>query len=194
MAVPKGFSRETLEKFLNQLASDAPSPGGGAAAALTGALGVGLAEMVARINLKRKEDTAAKARIAELMRLRQKLLHLMDEDTEIFKKLSIFYKKKEFGDAYQKTLKAAASIPFAMAECTAKAIEEARGEKERTSRWLLSDLLESGCLIEAGFLSARLNVEVNLKDLKDEAFARRMKEALDAWQKKIAGLRHEISS
>ena len=162
-----------MKKFLEALGSQAVSPGGGSAAALTLALGIALAEMTARINQKRLGPTpASKARIAYFARARKGALRLMRLDERAFLSVSKQFKKDREGGAYQKCLKEAARVPFEMCGVAANVLAKAAEEKPRTGKWLASDLAEAGILLEAAFAAARLNVEINLKSIRDAGYVK----------------------
>src|SRR5438067_7340356 len=74
----------TLRAFSDDLASDAPVPGGGSAAAYAGALGAALTAMVARIATKKKPDPALGEYIAEVDNLRSDFLRLVDDDSAAY--------------------------------------------------------------------------------------------------------------
>lgn len=174
------LASESLEKFLEKLASSSPVPGGGAAAALVLAQAAALAEMVARLNLKRSEKNAlSQKNIAPLAGMRHKFLRLLEEDAKIFAMLSVFKKEDRTKTSYQKTLRRAASIPFKMCVFAGQGVKIAVLEKNRTSQWLYSDLLEAMILFEAGFKAARLNVEINLSSMTDKNFCVKIKRDLN---------------
>ena len=82
----------TVTQFADTLASDAPAPGGGSAAALMGALGAGLTAMVGCLTQGRKKyaeyaDFAARAE-SRGNELKAKLLDVMERDTEAFNLVS----------------------------------------------------------------------------------------------------------
>ena len=174
-----------MDKFLKNLASESPSPGGGAAAAVTGALGTALVAMVARINSGREEkkgqkiSAETKARIKELDKIRASFLSKMAEDTKAFLALSKFSKEQRESAAYEKAVQKASGVPLEMCELSLKALKLAKNELGRTSRWLLSDLSEAGILLRAAFDSARLNVEVNLRISKNDNFVRERRAHLE---------------
>ncbi len=86
----------TLDLWIAELASGSPTPGGGSAAALAGALGAALVAMVARLTTGKKAyaavDGRARAILAEAERLRTELRRLVDEDAAAYGGVSRAYK------------------------------------------------------------------------------------------------------
>ncbi len=114
----------TLGEFLQRLGSSDPAPGGGAAAAVVGALGAALVEMTANLTLGRPrladvEDQAQRIE-QRASDLRSQLGHLGDADTEAFERVSAAYKLPRTDDAQkaarsraiQAALRAAAEVPL----------------------------------------------------------------------------------
>lgn len=193
------FSKNSLEKFLEILGSDSPSPGGGAAAALTGAQGAALIEMVSRLNDARfrKKDpkgdhSQAKKRIAVFEKSRLRYLKLISDDTAAFQKISQAYRKGKDSPSYQTALMKGYSVPLEMAELAVNTMRSGLDERGRTSKWLYSDLVEAGILLDAAFCAARLNVEINLKDLADQSTAGRVTTKLDELQRESSQLKNEL--
>lgn len=166
----------TLEKFLKTLGSESPSPGGGAAAALTGALGSALLEMVCRLNDKRHNERSAK--LKKISRFKTDFIKLMSEDERGFQKLSKLMKTKKRGPVLQSALKNCTKAPLAMGKACVEALDLGISEIPRTSRWLSSDLVEAGVLLESAAEAARLNVEINLKSIEDKAFVEKTRKQL----------------
>ena len=87
---------ETLHRYLDDLASAQPTPGGGSTAALSGAMGAALASMVCRITIGKETYANVKQEIEELLRkteyLRSRFQQLMQEDIEAYGHLSASYK------------------------------------------------------------------------------------------------------
>lgn len=187
--MPK-LSSLTLKRFLDRLASSEPAPGGGAAAALVIAQAAALSEMVARLNLKRLIIPGS--RIARHAYFRESSLALMDEDAASFSALSKFKKEDRRGPRYDKALRRAAMAPFNLCVRAYDGIAAAEPEIQRTSRWLYSDLVEAAILYEAGFQTARLNVEINLSMMKAGPFKKQASSALYRMQKSISSARRKI--
>src|SRR3954467_11272863 len=78
----------TLRAFSDELASDAPVPGGGSAAAYAGAMGAALAAMVARITLKKATSEELKSYIEETDNLRSDFLRLVDDDSAAYARVA----------------------------------------------------------------------------------------------------------
>ncbi len=195
------LSKKSLETFLAELGSAAPSPGGGTAAALTAAQGAALLEMVARLNdaRSRKKNpkdshSAARTRISEFAKTRSRFLKLMTDDAKAFEAISAAYSKGKEHSAYQKTLLKGYSVPLEIAERAVAALQKGQEERERTSKWLYSDLVEAGILLDAAFGAARLNVEINLKDMRDRALAGRVSAKLDALEAESGRLKNALKA
>lgn len=168
-----------IGRFLSDLGSEKGAPGGGAAAALTGALGASLIEMVARLNDKRHKTSSGNFKKAA--KLRVKLQQLVRRDAQAFQGIQKAYKSREERPGlWQASLKKGALIPLAICEACASAAELARNEKNRTSSWLESDRLEALVLLKAAFDSGVLNVEINLKHTDDSVFVRNSRDKIKA--------------
>src|SRR5207245_339363 len=113
----------TLDGWLEELASSAPAPGGGSAAALTGAMAGALVAMVARLTVGRKAYAGVESRareiLAEAEALRAQLQRLVDDDAAAYGKVSQAYKLPKDAPgrtrAIDEALVGAAQTPLAMA-------------------------------------------------------------------------------
>lgn len=174
----------SLPGFLAQLGSQSGAPGGGAAAALTGSAGAALVEMTARLNdkrLKRSSGNAAKA-----ASLRQRLHALIAEDAEAFARIQNAWKTRRVkGALWQAALKSGAGVPLRVCEACAQAASLAKKERSRTSAWLESDRREALVLLKAAFDAGKLNVDVNLREMKDRAYAKTAQRKLKAWRRSL---------
>lgn len=158
----------SIEAFLNAAAAKQPTPGGGAVAALAGALAASMGEMVLQYSVAKK-DLAAHAPLnsgilAELTRARGVLLELMAEDQAVFAELTAA--KKAGGDT-AKFVDACIAVPQAIGT-TALAILDLAGRVAGTSnRYLASDLAVCGDLAMAAVRASVHNVRANLSDVSE---------------------------
>ena len=114
----------SLEKFLDELASAAPTPGGGSAAAVIGAMGAALISMVCNVTLGKKGQEAAAPQMlavrTESERLRSRLTAMIAEDIAVFNALMQAYRMPKATDeeksrrsaAIQASLRAATETPL----------------------------------------------------------------------------------
>ena len=173
----------TVSAFLESLGSSAPTPGGGAASALAGALSAALAEMVAQLTAGRPKYAAVDERvreiIARLQSARARLVQLIVDDERAFQEVSAAYKlpkasneeRNSREEAIQQALHAAMQPPLAVmfAACDALALAE---EIARIgNRTVVSDAGCAAILGEAAVRSAALNVLANVVLLHDQASA-----------------------
>jgi formiminotetrahydrofolate cyclodeaminase len=117
-----------IGEFLNALAAQQPTPGGGGAAALTGAQAAALVSMVINFTIGNKKYAAVEERMHEYLAqsetLRHELTALADRDVEAFQAVSLCYTMPKTTDkekaarsaALQNALKGAAQVPFVVAE------------------------------------------------------------------------------
>ena len=122
----------SLRAFSDDLASDAPVPGGGCAAAYAAALGAGLAAMVARIATKKApDDTTLRDYIAEMDNLRGDFLRLVDDDSAAYARVAEAMKlpkttdeeKKARGERVQTALLAASRVPLEVAKTSRRLLD-----------------------------------------------------------------------
>ena len=173
----------SVSRFVDTLASDAPAPGGGSAAALYGAMGAGLTAMVACLTQGRKKYADFAEFAAQVERrggeLKDRLLAVMDEDTAAFNKVSAAFalpkdteeQKLARSAAIQEGLKACTETPLECMALGCEAVVLAHDFLERgfnTSS--ASDLGVAFLSLSAAIRGAWLNVLINLGSIKDETF------------------------
>ena len=191
----------TLTTFGEALASSAATPGGGCAAALTGALGAGLASMVARSTAAsdkfadRADEMNAVA--AEGDALRAELLSLIDADAAAFDQvMAAFRLPKETpeeqaarSEAIQVGYKAAVDPPLRVCTQSVRVLELAAQVAERGNPNAASDAGVAALLAAAALEGAAMNVEINLGSIKDESFRTTAAEAAKAAREQGEALR-----
>lgn len=187
----ENLSEKSCMDFCAALASDAPVPGGGGTAALSGALTASLCAMAARLTMSKPAfaDRAGElnALVTRADDLRLRLLRLIDEDAEGFLPLSKAYAIPKDEPDRAETLrratlcacKAPAEMMEALAQCTA--LLEAL--LQNCSRLMLSDVGCAAALCAGALEAAAMNVFVNTKSLKGDpeagALALRVSQLLD---------------
>lgn len=162
--------------FAAALASEAPVPGGGGAAALAGVLAASLGAMAARLSLGRKKTEEERAgleeRIARADALRQRLLSLIDWDAACFEPLSRAYSLPRDDPRRQEKLRAASltacTAPMEMLRCCGETAELLSDLRERVSPLLLSDVGCAAVLCRGALEAAAMNVWVNTRSLKED--------------------------
>lgn len=166
--------------FAEALASDAPVPGGGGAAALVGALSSALGAMAARLSLRRRKTETEQALLETDVRradaLRQRLLALIDGDAAGFEPLSRAYalpkEDPQRGEKLRSASLTACAAPMEMLRCCGETAELLAALRERVSPLLLSDVGCAAALCRGALESAAMNVWVNTRGLKDDGDAR----------------------
>ena len=174
----------SVREFTRFLASAEPVPGGGGAAALVGALGVALGNMVAALTLGKPKYAEVEAEVAELRRrgeaLQERLLEQINADAEGFRPLAEAYKlpKNEPRRAEileQATLRACGA-PMEIMELGAAAIAVVAELASKGSRMAVSDAGCAAAAVRAAVEMAYLNLLINTRSLR----GREQAEALNA--------------
>jgi formiminotetrahydrofolate cyclodeaminase len=190
--------------YLDALASDAPAPGGGSAAALVGAMGAALVSMVANFTVGRERYAAGEAQMRavldEATALRANLRRLMDEDERAYLALSGALKlprttedeKKARSRAIQRALLAAAEPPLAMARTCRRALDLSQLAAEHGNPNLASDAGVAALLAEAALRASAINVRVNLARLRDRVAVERIEAELNGLLAAAPALKEEI--
>ncbi len=183
-----------LKTYLNTMASDAPAPGGGSAAALCGAQGAALAAMVAGLTIGRKkfaayEETCIAVEKAELA-LQEKLTAQIDRDTDAFNMVAAAFKlpketeeeKAARSAAIQAGTLVSTQVPFETMLLALDALRTAEKLLEGFNCGAASDLGVAAMNLSTCVRGAWMNVLINIGSLKDtvasEAFRHKGQEIL----------------
>jgi glutamate formiminotransferase len=174
-----GGIRAGVEPFIEQLAAPTATPGGGSAAAASGAMAAGLAAMVASMSRGKKAYTqhepALSEAISRLSQLREELKGAIDADAESYNCVMAAYKKaRESAGAdglIDSALKQATNVPLSVAEKASEVLRIAESLQLITNPSMKSDLSTAKALARAAIEGALANVQINLESLKDAEFA-----------------------
>jgi len=173
---------ETLEEFLRRLAEASPTPGGGSAAALCGAVASALAGMVAGLALGKTGYENVQSDVRDVVHkaeaLRRRFTELVTLDSDAFENVSLAYKMKKGTDAeratrreaIQHSLKEATLVPLETMERAVETLHIAQDALEKGARSAFTDAGAAGLLAKACLEAAHLNVRVNVASLEDAAF------------------------
>lgn len=178
---------KSCQAFTAALASAAPVPGGGGAAAMTGALGAALCAMVCSLTLGKKKDEAAAREIRSVLDrsedLRARLLALVEEDAEAFAPLARAYgiprEDPERPRRLEEATRLACRAPEEMMRLCCQAIELLEVMETRGSPMLLSDVGCGALCCAAALECAGMNVFVNTRTLRDREEAARLDAGAD---------------
>ena len=193
-----------LKRYLDDLASRKATPGGGSAAALTASTGVSLISMVANFTLGKEKyksvEDEIKAVLSSSESLRERLLNLVDQDVAAYRKISGAYKlpKDSAGDkikqeeAIQLGLREALAPPLEVCKLCHQAIKLCPVLAEKGNVNLITDVGVAVNFLESAFQSALLNVEVNLKYIKDEEFIVEVRKILEPMEEELETIRQEV--
>ncbi|MBQ7247964.1 MAG: cyclodeaminase/cyclohydrolase family protein [Lachnospiraceae bacterium] len=179
------FKDYRIDDFLELLGSDAPAPGGGAAAALTGAIGMTLSEMVCSLTVTnpkfadQKEQTESWKQ--ECRQLAARLLAAMDRDAEAFESMGAVFRmpknteeeKNARRQAMQEALLICVKPPMELMKIAMEALELTAVLVGHTTRAAISDLGVAAVNLYATVKGAWLNVLININSMKDTALAGR---------------------
>jgi methenyltetrahydrofolate cyclohydrolase len=173
-----------LAELLDRIAAPTPAPGGGAAAAITGAIGASLSAMVASLPRTRHDSADERTRLdlaaRDLAAHRVALARLADDDTAAVEAL-IAAARRPHGtaaeaDARRQAMADAAReatrVPLETSRLCAEALERTRDVAAAGARVAVSDVFVAIGLLKAAADGAASNVRANIEDLTDEAFVR----------------------
>ena len=183
-----GGLRAGVEPFVEQLAAPTATPGGGSAAAASGAMAAGLATMVASMSRGKKAylqyERELSEAIARLSQLREDLKAAIDADAESFNVVMKAYKQAKAaadGDRIiDAALKQATSVPLSVAEKAREVGTIAEKLGPITNPNMTSDLTTAVALAKAAIQGALANVAINLESLKDAGFAAEVRKRVAA--------------
>ena len=191
---------ESCRKFVEVLASSAPAPGGGGAAALVGAIGTALGNMVGSLTVGKKKYADVEAEIIALKEkcdaLQTELLDQVEADDKGFVPLAKAYgipKDDPNRDAIlEEATITACAVPMHIMELCCQALEYVAVFAAKGSRLAVSDAGCAAVCCKAGLQAASLNVFINTKSLKNRTVAEEMNAKANGMLEKYCALADEI--
>lgn len=191
-------SQRPIHEFLEQLASRAPTPGGGSASALIGAVAAALCSMVARLNDKKSGEAGPlHDMIPRADALREQLETLADEDVAAFNELMACWKLPEDADDRDARLETATAhateAPLAIMGRALDVMHLAMKGLTISKKNCISDAGVAGLAAHACVEGARLNVMINLPGLSNQDKAREFGERAAKIRAEAAELAQRIN-
>jgi len=173
----------SIDQFLDDLASGDPTPGGGSAAAIMGAMGAALVSMVCNVSFGKKGCEAAEPELRNMLvrseELRRHLTAMVAEDIAAFDSLMSAYKlakssdeeKSRRAETIQACLERATEVPLQCARACFQVVVMARRAADLGYKHVISDVGVGVAAADSALRSAALNVFINAPSLKDRRFA-----------------------
>ncbi|MGA7915350.1 MAG: cyclodeaminase/cyclohydrolase family protein, partial [Candidatus Acidiferrales bacterium] len=188
-AMPDGPGKlaSLAQPFLDAVAEPTATPGGGSVAALAGALGASLGQMVAGLSRKKKSQAAYVDRLSEALAgfqaASRALAEAIDRDSASFEQVMAAYKlPKETSEqernrdaAIQQALHGAADVPLEVARQAADVFDRLGQLEPISSPSMYSDIRVGRLMAAAAVRGALENVAINLESITDSAFASRLR-------------------
>ncbi|MZQ75304.1 MAG: sugar ABC transporter substrate-binding protein [Peptoclostridium sp.] len=182
---------KNCKEFVEALASKAPVPGGGGAAAYGGAVGMALSTMVGNYTVGKKKYAEVEDEVKELMaqgeKIQSELLALVEKDAEVFEPLSKAYglpteteeQKKIKAETLEKESINACSVPMEIMRKAYEGIKVHKRMGEIGSMLVISDVGCGVVFLKSALIAGKLNVVINLKTIKNEEFVSKTREEMD---------------
>jgi formiminotetrahydrofolate cyclodeaminase len=169
---PDMIQDSSIEQFLEALASQSPTPGGGSVAAITAAMGAALVSMAElEADMHRTLDAATG--------LRTRLLELVEADVAVFDQVMAAYRlpraseaeRQNRSEVIQAALRAATEVPLTCAGLCLEIMRLSEWIAANGNAGVITDAGAAALTAYAALRSSELNVRINTKNLKDQAFA-----------------------
>lgn len=191
------YLNKPLKSYLDDLAAKVPTPGGGSASALVASIGVGLMSMVANYTVSNPKYKETQVKVAGILdkadKARAAFQGLIDKDVQAYEALSGGI--KEYGKDSPKLdelYKEAANVPFEIARLSADCLKLCNTLADCGNSNLVTDTAIAAILLEGSFFSAKYNVYINLKCIKDMGYIANIHKILAPLEEMMPKLKEEI--
>jgi glutamate formiminotransferase/formiminotetrahydrofolate cyclodeaminase len=182
--------------ILEKTAAGTPTPGGGSAAAVAGALGAALVQMVSELTVGRKKylefEEEAQAILQEAETIRTKLASAITEDANAFDQLMAIWRDKELtgserDERIEQATIYAGEVPLGVARLSLIVAKLASRIVASGNVNAITDGAAAGILARSAIEIAALNIRINSKDLKNQEIA-------ENWLAEIQVLEAEVKA
>jgi len=191
------YEKKSIEEFCELVASNQPTPGGGAVGGVVGALASALVEMVANLTVGKKKYEEWEAEMEEIIErmkaFRKKMYMILNKDIEVFDKVMECYKLPNISDEektyrkekLQEALKEASDVAFELCRLASELSTDVVEVAKHGNKNLFSDAQAACELCRAAFNIGKANVNINLKLIEDEKFKSNLLDELTELEAKI---------
>lgn len=198
------YTEKTVRDYVGSVAAREPVPGGGSVAALAGALGAGLTGMVCNYTAGNPKYAAQDADVRRILAqaegLQERLLELVQKDTEVYAEVTAAYKlpratqeeKTARRKAIQAALVAAAAVPMDICRAARDVALLCKGLVDIGNPNLVSDVGVAVLLAEAALRGAALNVEINAASIKDPEVAGGLRDFVSRSLPEVAEVKEQV--
>lgn len=173
------IEQQTVNEFLTALSSKRPTPGGGGASALAGALSGALGLMVGNLTVGKKKYADVEADVAAAMsrleEARERMVRLAQEDGEVFAPLAAAYglpagteeEKARKAQVMEENLLAASLVPLRIMELAVEVLSDLEELEKKGSVMAVSDVGVAVQFARTAVTGAVMNVYINTKSMKN---------------------------
>jgi len=198
------FEEQKLSEFLNVLSSNAPTPGGGSASALSGTVGASLVAMVANLTIGKKKYADVEAEMKEVLLkaigLRDEMGALIEEDARSFDAVMVAFKmpketdeeKRVRREKIEEATKVATETPLRVMRKCLEGMNLCSVVAEKGNANSISDAGVASLQFKTAAKGAMLNVLINLPGIKDESFKEKAKKEADSIYETVESRSSEI--
>jgi len=189
------YYNSSIEDFLNELGSKNSTPGGGSAAALTGALNAAVINFIANLTIGKEKykdvEGQAKFILAESEQIKREMLKMMDQDSEILSKILASYKKGNKAET-KNICNDAVEFSLDMTKRAVRLMELTLEISKIGNKMLASDFEVAAYIGDAAVGSSIANIKINLKSLDDSEYKDNIKKDYTALKEKSSDIKEKI--
>jgi len=180
------FLENSLKNYIEILSSKTPAPGGGSATALCASLSSSLLNMVLNYTIGKKQYSNFEEELKKIKEKNEEILkeciNFIEEDSKIYQKIDKAMKERLSPEEY---LKSSINLHFKICQYMSKIVDFCDILTEKGNINLISDTGISNILAFSSFLSAKMNILINLKYIGDENYKKEIKGKIEEMEKVI---------
>lgn len=189
------YLEKSMEEFLNDLSSSNSIPGGGSAAALSGALNAAVISFIANLTITKENyadvETEAKEILAESQELKKEMLLMVEEDSKILSNILDSFKTGN-QEKIQSTCHSGVEFSMDMAKKAVRLMRLSLEISEIGNKMLASDFEVAAFIGDAAVGSAIANVKINLKNVDNEEYIQNTEKEYQKLKNESTTLKDEI--
>jgi formiminotetrahydrofolate cyclodeaminase len=186
------ISSLSMDDFLTRLSSSDPTPGGGALAAVVGAMAAAMLAMVCNLTFGRPRYADVEAQVRDLLTetesWRQRLLDLADADADAYGAVSAAYRlprgdeaeRAQRAAAIEQSMHGATEVPVETMEASRRLLDLALLAAELTNVTTIGDVAVAAHVALGATRAASDQARLNVASLTDEQFAAAMTQRITA--------------